>query len=637
MSIGKTETKVYFYKNDYNRVCEEIYHHQHIETGGNLFGLWTTDKNVVVHAALGPGEKCKRTNVSFHQDIEYLSRVGTFLNKKFMLRHIGEWHSHHQLSLNKPSSRDNRTIRQNYPNGVKFFLVIIGNIIDNDRVVLSPYFFSENGNTCEKGKFEVLDEDSPFTTNSMIAEKMNEKAETQNHPYCSSPSPNNDQQPSASECSSSANGRPEPSATDTSSNSGKRAKTSKHAFCSSPSPNEDQQQSAPEGSGRSQPSTTVTEVMDTGAEDVGANGHSRQSTRRSDGSVSNSNDVSPGAVTRCTESTTLQIRIPPPDYQTSTMSQPTVRSPSDRTRTATPPDPAKYPSAYNDHSTTNSASATCTKSDDDSKQTRKEAILEKVSEGSSSANGRSEPSATDTSSNSGKRAETSNHAYCSSPSPNNDQQRSASECSSSANGRPEPSATDTSSNSGKRAKTSKHAFCSSPSPNEDQQQSAPEGSGRSQPSTTVTEVMDTGAEDVGANGHSRQSTRRSDGSVSNSNDVSPGAVTRCTESTTLQIRIPPPDYQTSTMSQPTVRSPSDRTRTATPPDPAKYPSAYNDHSTTNSASATCTKSDDDSKQTRKEAILEKVFDEIKSKFNDSGIDIERCRQTLVYKVSRKFS
>ena len=332
MSIGKTETKVYFYKNDYNRVCEEIYHHQHIETGGNLFGLWTTEENVVVHAALGPGEKCRRTNVSFHQDIEYLSRVGTFLNKKFMLCHIGEWHSHHQLSLNKPSSGDNRTIRQNYPNGVKTFLVVIGNIVDNDRVVLSPYFFSENGNTCEKGKFEVLDEDSPFTTNSMIAKEMNEKAETPNHPYFSSPSPNNDQQRSASEL----------------------------------------------GSGRSQPSTMVTEVMGTGAEDVDANGHSRQTGVRR--SVSNSDDVSPGAVTHCTESTTLQIRIPPSDYQTNTMLQPTVRSPSEQAKTATPPDPAKNPSASNDHSTTNSASATCTKSDDDSKQTRKEAILKKVFE-----------------------------------------------------------------------------------------------------------------------------------------------------------------------------------------------------------------------------------------------------------------
>ena len=218
MSIGKTETKVYFYKNDYNRVCEEIYHHQHIETGGNLFGLWTTKGNIVVHAVLGPGKKCKRTDVSFHQDIEYMSQVGTFLNTNFMLCHIGEWHSHHQLRLNEPSAGDERTVRQNYPKGVKKFLVIIGNIVGKDRVILSPYFFSENGNICEKGEFKVLDNtDSPYTTDSMIVGKMNEGAENPNVLYCSS-SPNKEQQ-----CAPESSSSPQLIATDISSNSGNQS------------------------------------------------------------------------------------------------------------------------------------------------------------------------------------------------------------------------------------------------------------------------------------------------------------------------------------------------------------------------------------------------------------------------------
>ena len=69
------------------------------------------------------------------------------------------------------------------------------------------------------------------------------------------------------------------------------------------------------------------------------------------------------------------------------------------------------------------------------------------------------------------------------------------------------------------------------------------------------------------------------------------------------------------------------------PSPSPFPS--NDHSTTNSASATCTKSDDDSKQTRKEAILENVFNEIKSKFNDSGIGIERPTNSGVIEMKFK--
>ena len=218
MSIGKTDTKVFFHLNDYHRTCAEIYLHPHIETGGNLFGLWTTKGNIVVHAVLGPGKKCKRTDVSFHQDIEYMSQVGTFLNTNFMLCHIGEWHSHHQLRLNEPSAGDERTVRQNYPKGVKKFLVIIGNIVGKDRVILSPYFFSENGNICEKGEFKVLDNaDSPYTTDSMIVEKMNKGAENPNLLYCSSSA--NKEQQYAPESSSS----PQLTATDVSSNSGNQS------------------------------------------------------------------------------------------------------------------------------------------------------------------------------------------------------------------------------------------------------------------------------------------------------------------------------------------------------------------------------------------------------------------------------
>ena len=160
-------------------MCTEVYRHQHIETGGNLFGLWTTSGNAVVHVAVGPGKDCKRTDTSFHQDLKYMQRVGGFLNDKFMLCHIGEWHSHHQLSLNEPSTGDKRTIKKHYPQGMKTFLVIIGNIVARDQISLSPYFFTDNGSTFEKGKLEVLEVDSPFTADSTIAEELRLGAENQ--------------------------------------------------------------------------------------------------------------------------------------------------------------------------------------------------------------------------------------------------------------------------------------------------------------------------------------------------------------------------------------------------------------------------------------------------------------------------
>ena len=144
-------------------MCTEVYKHQHIETGGNLFGLWTTSGSAVIHVAPGPGKNCRRTTASFHQDIEYMHRVGRFVNDNYMLCHIGEWHSHHSLSLNRPSDGDEQTIRRNFPQGVTKFLVIIANIKNRDTIKLSPYFFTDGGRRYEKAEVEVLDSEGPFS------------------------------------------------------------------------------------------------------------------------------------------------------------------------------------------------------------------------------------------------------------------------------------------------------------------------------------------------------------------------------------------------------------------------------------------------------------------------------------------
>ena len=158
-------------------MCTEVYRHQNIETGGNLFGLWTTSGSAVIHVVLGPGKNCRRTQTSFHQNIEYLHRVGRFVNDNYMLCHIGEWHSHHSLSLNKPSSGDEQTIRCNFPQGVTKFLVIIANIKNKDTIVLSPYFFTDEGRCYEKAKYVVLDSDGPYSINDKILEQIQLGAE----------------------------------------------------------------------------------------------------------------------------------------------------------------------------------------------------------------------------------------------------------------------------------------------------------------------------------------------------------------------------------------------------------------------------------------------------------------------------
>ena len=164
--------KVYIYKNDYNAMCTEVYKHQHIETGGNLFGLWTTSGSAVIHVFLGPGKNCRRTTTSFHQDTEYLNRVGRFVNDNYMFCHIGEWHSHHSLSSDKPTNADEQMIRCNLPQSVPKFLVIIANIENRDTIKLSPYFFCDEGRRYEKAEFKVLDTDGPFSLDEKIMEQI---------------------------------------------------------------------------------------------------------------------------------------------------------------------------------------------------------------------------------------------------------------------------------------------------------------------------------------------------------------------------------------------------------------------------------------------------------------------------------
>ena len=158
-------------------MCTEVYKHQHIETGGNLFGLWTTSGSAVIHVVLGPGKNCRRTTTSFHQDIEYLHRVGRFVNDNCMFCHIGEWHSHHSLALNKPTAADEQIIGSNFPQGLTKFLVIIANIKNIDTVVLSPYFFTDGGRRYEKADYVVLDCDGPFSTDDKIVEQIQFGAE----------------------------------------------------------------------------------------------------------------------------------------------------------------------------------------------------------------------------------------------------------------------------------------------------------------------------------------------------------------------------------------------------------------------------------------------------------------------------
>lgn len=141
---NRHDFKVFMFEEDYRMIESLVLRYPNLETGGDLFGLWTTEGNAVLHVVLGPGQDCKRTGASFYQDISYLKENGELLTQDYMLCHIGEWHSHHQLHLFQPSGGDSSTVIRNYPRGVCGFLLVIANILSSHQVKLSAYLYTES-------------------------------------------------------------------------------------------------------------------------------------------------------------------------------------------------------------------------------------------------------------------------------------------------------------------------------------------------------------------------------------------------------------------------------------------------------------------------------------------------------------
>lgn len=153
---------VYMFQSDFDRIKNWVLQYPDRETGGDLFGLWSTGDNSVIHITLGPGQNCKHGDYHFYQDVPYLERVGNLLTNDYMLGHIGEWHSHHQLALDEPSEGDCKTIARNFPRGSCGFILMIANIITREDVSINPYLFKEGYPDYIPGQIDTVDGKSPF-------------------------------------------------------------------------------------------------------------------------------------------------------------------------------------------------------------------------------------------------------------------------------------------------------------------------------------------------------------------------------------------------------------------------------------------------------------------------------------------
>jgi len=151
------------YRSEIDYISRCVLDYPNIETGGQLFGFWTNQGVPVVLYAIGPGLNANHQVTFFNQDTEYLTSVGNALLKNYALQHIGEWHSHHQLGLARPSGHDAQTMfhgLQNIP--ARHLLLCICNY-EQGKSVINPYTFHENDmHNYVDARWKIKELESPF-------------------------------------------------------------------------------------------------------------------------------------------------------------------------------------------------------------------------------------------------------------------------------------------------------------------------------------------------------------------------------------------------------------------------------------------------------------------------------------------
>ena len=151
------------YESELEFVKREILARPNIETGGELFGLWTATGVPVVLFALGPGPQANHQLTFFNQDVGYLVAAGRALIARYGLQHIGEWHSHHRLGLAVPSAHDAATMASTIRNRhLGRFVMGLGNCTQTEATFNAFEFIEGATNEYTPIPWEVKAGQSPF-------------------------------------------------------------------------------------------------------------------------------------------------------------------------------------------------------------------------------------------------------------------------------------------------------------------------------------------------------------------------------------------------------------------------------------------------------------------------------------------
>ena len=161
---SRPATVAIIYRSEMDYISRCIHDYPNIETGGQLFGFITEYGAPVVCYAIGPGPRANHQPTFFNQDTDYLQRTYNELNRRYGLRYIGEWHSHHQLGLAKPSGHDANTVVHGIQkNNFRHFLLCIGNCDNQYHSTLNAFNFHINSlYDYHHAPWKIIEMESPY-------------------------------------------------------------------------------------------------------------------------------------------------------------------------------------------------------------------------------------------------------------------------------------------------------------------------------------------------------------------------------------------------------------------------------------------------------------------------------------------
>ena len=96
----------FFFQSEGQRIAELARKAGEVEIGGDLFGYYSAEGRPIVLVATHPGPNSHGTATNFYQDGEYQSWCFRSVAQRYRLFYLGDWHSHHRLTLSEPSGSD---------------------------------------------------------------------------------------------------------------------------------------------------------------------------------------------------------------------------------------------------------------------------------------------------------------------------------------------------------------------------------------------------------------------------------------------------------------------------------------------------------------------------------------------------